>query len=231
MKKYILLLVLIINLVPYIKDGEMKWTTTEAGAQYYTIEFIVSSNSYVCGIYGNPFVEVSSNILCEMLNPINDPPNDSVENIVKVYGQTVCPIAANSIYEGYDWCVFMVAATLNCSTPCEEATSFYKTYRKELNISGCESTLGANGGDAIRFMKGYNYSTGPMASDDTSLIEGISSEFKAILYTSEDHMFLVYAISVQNGKIIKAREFNSANPVWDMEINTIDYSTVNSIIQ
>jgi hypothetical protein len=29
-KKSLLLLALIINLMPYINDGEMKWTTTEA---------------------------------------------------------------------------------------------------------------------------------------------------------------------------------------------------------
>lgn len=48
-KKYLLLLTLIVNLVPYIQDGNMKWTTSYAGAQQYMVEQrlpIVTSEPY-----------------------------------------------------------------------------------------------------------------------------------------------------------------------------------------
>ena len=74
MKKYILLLVLIINLVPYLKDGEMKWTTTEAGAQYYTIEMVGTES--LCGNIEDSKDIFFSTTPCDkiiFINPCNCP--------------------------------------------------------------------------------------------------------------------------------------------------------------
>ena len=40
-KKCILLGILMLNLIPYMQDGKVKWTMTEAGAQSYILELIL----------------------------------------------------------------------------------------------------------------------------------------------------------------------------------------------
>jgi hypothetical protein len=71
MKKLLLLGVLLLNLMPYMKDGQLQLETTQQvwAQRYYTIED-TGLGIYICGDYEEP-VSVISKIPCESLKEEN----------------------------------------------------------------------------------------------------------------------------------------------------------------
>jgi hypothetical protein len=229
MKKYLLLLALIINLMPYIKDGEMKWTTTEAKAQLYIVE------SYN-GLYGWLCVNTaddedffwSTTSACEVTDIVDE---EDVINNGTVYGITICPTPVNGSH--YQWCAFYTLTALKCYDACLCASIYYYYWRPELNIDGCNASVGVSPGyelfEYYTFM-GVTFEAG--VGLESEFIQSMSDNYHALLI-GENHVYLIYQITVSNNKITGARKFDTADPsndTWDNPIEGFDLSISNFIV-
>jgi hypothetical protein len=153
MKKSLLLLAFIINLMPYINDGDMKWTTTEAQAQYYTIEeYSLGSfgSIFVCGDYSNASTVFASIILCEFLPPgiyvdeeddeaTPEPtPTEKVLTRSEIFGSDIVQTAMASL-----WNTTVSGGHMYPAQNCEHGFFiFYNTSTNEFNIG--KLGVGAN---------------------------------------------------------------------------------------
>jgi hypothetical protein len=77
LKKILLLGIMLVNLMPYLKEGKVELKSTEVAAQYYTIED-TGLGIYICGEYDNPEVTLISKIPCSMLKPENVDTDDPI---------------------------------------------------------------------------------------------------------------------------------------------------------
>jgi len=125
---------------------------------------------------------------------------------------------------GYGWCSFFTLATLKGGDPCTYASYYYSTFRPEMHIDNCNSTLGAQTEKIQPFYENFGvvYEPSFAVSDNCTLINQITSNGggKGILVQSSDHIFLLYNFYRPNentdiGDILVSKYDTSNGNGWD----------------
>ena len=199
MKKYILLLVLIINLVPYIKDGEMKWTTTEAEAQYYTVEFDENAGLYLCGILLYPSSRFYNIDSCEKLNVVA--PSNPV--IIKLaIDEFVTTYKIDNVYNS-KWCVYYTMAALKSVDACDVAQKYF--HYKDPTKNDCKYDEGVPPDDLPIIFTQNSVTLGESITTKTQLANALALGNTGFICRIDGHMFLIYGIENDESKNISNR--------------------------
>jgi hypothetical protein len=220
LKKCILLMVLTLNLMPYMQDGKLKWTTTETAAQLYYTESTSGFGSYLCGETAHrndSYYFFISDTICETLT------SRPVSTFGTIYDNEYSPLSSNpcktdiptSSYEidangmviTYD-CIFMVAEALTTKTAKDESLA---------HPNGINDPANAQGVSSYSNTKKYFESLGLTLTDaptsESGLISAMSNCNTKIIISSCDlstelnntfigHILIMYGIAKIDGEFV-----------------------------
>jgi hypothetical protein len=171
LKKCILLMVLTLNLMPYMQDGNVKWSTTETAAQlYYTEEVITAGLVWKCGdesFRDNSSYFFNSYVECESIWYRFDP------HIV--VGLRITPGLDDLNYS--NWCVFNTLSLITGIKSSILACGYYTNFRPDLQSYGCKINVGVKATQLDDYLTYATVSKGGSINDITTLAKAFNEHY------------------------------------------------------
>lgn len=125
-----------LNLMPYMQDGKLKWTTAEVGAQlYYTEAIIVPGFVWQCGENAHKYKSsyyFYSDEECETLTTKPSLVLSCDSKAIDIYCSN-SPSALTYLRE--NWCVFLILQALTGADICNIAQDYYLKVESILNAT------------------------------------------------------------------------------------------------
>jgi hypothetical protein len=146
LKKLLILGVMIVNLMPYLKDGKVELKSAEVTAQQYVCEGYVENEGFLCvNVINNDdyFYEDTEDDNCDP-SKINDyckPKVIDLENFSK--------ISPDNKDTELQWCGFVCFATITETNVCDAVNSYNKYYNN--GNSSCDPGIGITPNTLIDF--------------------------------------------------------------------------------
>jgi hypothetical protein len=233
LKKLLLLGVMLVNVMPYINNGKVEWKTTQAEAQYYTIEEVIFENqiAYLCGDYSYLWYTFLWDTPCEGLNP--PPPEIDPDGICSPESSFEWGIGSPTNFVGENhnnWCVFYVLNALDGKAPCIYAKEYYygtwqdSAYTNFCNIddpvsNDCISSLYASNGVTVSDQVSLTASGNDEKSEQLLKLmvnwgNDCEGDRKGILLLGGNHVSLAYGF--------RKLSFASFGETWVDVYNTMD---------
>lgn len=229
LKKLLLLAVMFVNIMPYLKDGKVELSTTQAEAQLYYTE---STDGYfwLCGEIAHKYDAsyfFTSDKVCEGLaeKPVVVPSSGFDTEYSPLSSNPCATSIPTSTYKNdgvgmpitYD-CIFMVAEALTNATAKDESLAHPSGISDPANSQGVSSNL-----NTINYLKSLGLTVTKISNSESGLISAMSNCNNKVIVTSCDlesevnnifigHILIIYGIAKINKK------FEALT--WDSNIKT-----------